>query len=63
MIETKYVIVRTNNHNYCTVENNQTFDDYKIAVEYRDRKRDIEKIENSGYYFNVSSFNIIKKGK
>jgi len=63
MIETKYVVIRTNNHNYCTVENNQTFDDYKIAVEYRDRKRDIEKIEKSGYYFNVSSFNIIKKGK
>ena len=61
MIETKYVVTRTNNHNYCTVENCQTFDDYKIAMEYRDKKREIEMIEKSGYYFNVASFNIIKK--
>ena len=63
MIETKYVVIRTNNHNYCTVENNQTFDDYHTAMEYRDKKREIEKIEKSGYYFNVASFNLIKKGK
>ena len=61
MIETKYVVTRTNNHNYCTVENCQTFDDYKIAMEYRDKKREIEMIEKSGYYFNVASINIIKK--
>jgi hypothetical protein len=63
MIETKYVVIRTNNHNFCTVENNQTFNDYHIAMEYRDKKREIEKIEKSGYYFNVASFNIIKKEK
>jgi hypothetical protein len=63
MIETKYVVIRTNNHNFCTVENNQTFNDYHIAMEYRDKKREIEKIEKSGYYFNVSSFNIIRKEK
>ena len=63
MIETKYVVIRTNNHNFCTVENNQTFDEHQKAMEYRDKKRDIEKIEKSGYYFNVASFNIIKKGK
>jgi len=45
MIETKYVVVKTNNGNYSNVENNQTFDDYHIAMEYRDKKRDIEKIE------------------
>ena len=39
MIETKYVVIRTNNHNYCTVENNQTFDEYHKAMEYRDKKR------------------------
>ena len=63
MIETKYIVVKTNNGNYSNVENNQTFDDYHIAMEYRDKKRDIEKIEKSGYYFNVASFNIIKKEK
>ena len=63
MIETKYIVVKTNNGNYSNVENNQTFDDYHIAMEYRDKKRDIEKIEKSGYYFNVASFNIIKKDK
>ena len=63
MIETKYIVVKTNNGNYSNVENNQTFDSYHIAMEYRDKKRDIEKIEKSGYYFNVASFNIIKKEK
>ena len=61
MIETKYIVVKTNNGNYSNVENNQTFDDYHIAMEYRDKKREIEMIEKSGYYFNVASFNIIKK--
>lgn len=63
MIETKYVVVKTNNHNHCYIENNQTFDDYHKAMEYRDKKREIEKIEKSGYYFNVASFNLIKKEK
>jgi hypothetical protein len=63
MIETKYIVVKTNNGNYSNVENNQTFEDYHIAMQYRDKKREIEKIEKSGYYFNVASFNIIKKGK
>ena len=63
MIETKYIVVKTNNGNYSNVENNQTFDDYHIAMQYRDKKREIEIIEKSGYYFNVASFNIIKKGK
>jgi hypothetical protein len=63
MIETKYIVVKTNNGNYSNVENNQTFDSYHIAMEYRDKKREIEAIEKSGYYFNVASFNIIKKGK
>jgi hypothetical protein len=63
MIETKYVVIKTNNGNYSNVENNQTFDSYHIAMEYRDKKREIEKIEKSGYYFNVASFNIIKKEK
>jgi hypothetical protein len=63
MIETKYIVVKTNNSNYSNVENNQTFDSYHIAMEYRDKKREIEIIEKSGYYFNVASFNIIKKGK
>ena len=63
MIETKYVVIKTNNGNYSNVENNQTFDSYHIAMEYRDKKREIEAIEKSGYYFNVASFNIIKKGK
>ena len=61
MIETKYIVVKTNNGNYSNVENNQTFDSYYIAMEYRDKKREIEMIEKSGYYFNVASFNIIKK--
>lgn len=61
MIETKYVVIKTNNGNYSNVENNQTFDSYHIAMEYRDKKREIEAIEKSGYYFNVASFNIIKK--
>jgi hypothetical protein len=61
MIETKYIVVKTNNGNYSNVENNQTFDSYHIAMEYRDKKREIEAIEKSGYYFNVASFNIIKK--
>ena len=61
MIETKYIVVKTNNGNYSNVENNQTFDSYHIAMEYRDKKREIEMIEKSGYYFNVASFNIIKK--
>jgi hypothetical protein len=61
MIETKYIVVKTNNGNYSNVENNQTFDSYHIAMEYRDKKREIETIEKSGYYFNVASFNIIKK--
>lgn len=61
MIETKYIVVKTNNGNYSNVENNQTFEDYHIAMEYRDKKREIEMIEKSGYYFNVASFNIIKK--
>jgi hypothetical protein len=61
MIETKYVVVKTNNGNYSNVENNQTFDDYHVAMQYRDKKREIEAIEKSGYYFNVASFNIIKK--
>ena len=63
MIETKYIVVKTNNGNYSNVENNQTFEDYHIAMQYRDKKREIEKIEKSGYYFNVASFNLIKKGK
>mgnify|MGYP003346074243 FL=1 len=63
MIETKYVVIKTNNGSYSNVENNQTFDDYHIAMEYRDKKREIEKIEKAGYYFNVASFNLIKKGK
>ena len=63
MIETKYIVVKTNNGNYSNVENNQTFEDYHIAMQYRDKKREIETIEKSGYYFNVASFNIIKKGK
>ena len=61
MIETKYIVVKTNNGNYSNVENNQTFDSYHIAMEYRDKKGEIEAIEKSGYYFNVASFNIIKK--
>ena len=61
MIETKYIVVKTNNGNYSNVENNQTFESYHIAMEYRDKKREIETIEKSGYYFNVASFNIIKK--
>ena len=61
MIETKYIVVKTNNGNYSNVENNQTFDDYHVAMQYRDKKREIEAIEKSGYYFNVASFNIIKK--
>ena len=61
MIETKYIVVKTNNGNYSNVENNQTFEDYHIAMQYRDKKREIEIIEKSGYYFNVASFNIIKK--
>ena len=32
MIETKYVVIKTNNGNYSNVENNQTFDDYHIAM-------------------------------
>ena len=63
MVETKYVVVKTNNYNNCYIENNQTFEDYHMAMEYRDKKREIEKIEKSGYYFNVASFNLIKKGK
>ena len=63
MIETKYIVVKTNNYNNCYIENNQTFEDYHTAMEYRDKKREIEKIEKSGYYFNVASFNLIKKGK
>jgi hypothetical protein len=63
MVETKYVVVKTNNYNNCYIENNQTFEDYHTAMEYRDKKREIEKIEKSGYYFNVASFNLIKKGK
>ena len=63
MIETKYIVVKTNNGNYSNVENNQTFDDYHIAMEYRDKKRELEQIEKGNYYYNVSSFNIIKKGK
>ena len=63
MIETKYIVVKTNNGNYSNVENNQTFEDYHIAMQYRDKKREIEMIEKSGYYFNVASFNIIKKEK
>ena len=63
MIETKYVVIRTNNHNYCTVENTQTFDEYHKAMEYRDKKRELEQIEKGNYYYNVSSFNIIRKGK
>ena len=63
MIETKNIVVKTNNGNYSNVENNQTFEDYHIAMQYRDKKREIETIEKSGYYFNVASFNIIKKGK
>jgi hypothetical protein len=42
MIETKYIVVKTNNGNYSNVENNQTFDSYHIAMEYRDKKREIE---------------------
>ena len=61
MTETKYIVVKTNNGNYSNVENNQTFEDYHIAMQYRDKKREIEMIEKSGYYFNVASFNIIKK--
>jgi len=61
MVETKYVVVKTNNYNNCYIENNQTFEDYHTAMEYRDKKREIEMIEKSGYYFNVASFNIIKK--
>ena len=63
MIETKYIVVKTNNGNYSNVENNQTFDDYHIAMEYRDKKRELEQIEKGNYYYNVSSFNIIKKEK
>ena len=63
MVETKYVVVKTNNYNNCYIENNQTFEDYHTAMEYRDKKREIEKIEKSGYYFNVASFNLNKKGK
>ena len=63
MVETKYVVVKTNNYNHCYIENNQTFDNYHTAMEYRDKKREIEKIEKSGYYFNVASFNLIKKEK
>ena len=61
MIETKYIVVKTNNVNYSNVENKKTFEDYHIAMQYRDKKREIEMIEKSGYYFNVASFNIIKK--
>ena len=43
MVETKYVVVKTNNYNHCYIENNQTFDDYHKAMEYRDKKREIEK--------------------
>ena len=42
MIETKYIVVKTNNGNYSNVENNQTFEDYHIAMQYRDKKREIE---------------------
>jgi len=63
MIETKYVVIKSNNYNHCYVENSQTFNDYSIAVDYRDKKREIEKIEKLGYYFNVASFNLIKKGE
>ena len=63
MIETKYIVVKTNNYNHCYIESSQTFDDYRVAMEYRDKKREIEMIEKNGYYFNVASFNIIKKGK
>ena len=63
MIETKYIVVKTNNYNHCYIENSQTFDDYRVAMEYRDKKREIEMIEKNGYYFNVASFNIVKKEK
>lgn len=61
MIETKYVVIKTNNFDNCYVENTKAFDSYYMAMEYRDKKREIEAIEKSGYYFNVASFNIIKK--
>lgn len=61
MIETKYVVIKTNNFDNCYVENTKAFDSYHMAMEYRDKKREIEAIEKSGYYFNVASFNIIKK--
>jgi hypothetical protein len=32
-------------------------------MEYRDKKRELEQIEKGNYYYNVSSFNIIKKEK
>jgi hypothetical protein len=63
MVETKYIVVKTNNFNHCYVENNQTFDDYHKAMEYRDKKIEIEKIEKLGFYFNIASFNLIKKEK
>ena len=37
MIETKYIVVKTNNGNYSNVENNQTFEDYHIAMQYREK--------------------------
>jgi len=60
MIETKYVVIKTNNYDNCYVENTKAFNDYHTAQEYRDKKRDIERIEKSGYYYNIASFNIIK---
>ena len=47
MVQTKYVVVKTNNYNNCYIENNQTFEDYHTAMEYRDKKREIEKIEKA----------------
>ncbi len=49
MIETKYIVVKTNNGNYSNVENNQTFEYYHIAMQYRDKKREIEYSSNERY--------------
>jgi hypothetical protein len=60
MTETKYVVIKTTNFNSCFIENNKFFDNYLIAISYRDKKREIEEIEKSNCYFSVASFTLVK---
>jgi hypothetical protein len=62
IIETNYLIVRTEKNNLSFIENNyKSFLSYADATKYRDLKREIELLEKKGDRFNICFFDLVRE--